>query len=133
VCDYVCVTDGGRVLHRQGFDQQAQGGAAQGIGYALTEDFQVRQGSIRTRDLSTCLIPTALDLPDIESVAVDGEEPTGPRGLKGVGEVGTNGPAPAIAAALEDATGARLRDFPLTPERVLGALAKRKTPARRRA
>ncbi|MHC1700248.1 MAG: xanthine dehydrogenase family protein molybdopterin-binding subunit [Humidesulfovibrio sp.] len=133
VCDYLCVTDGGRVLDRSCFDQQAQGGAAQGIGYALTEDFQVRQGFIRTRDLSTCLIPTALDLPDIESVAVDGEEPTGPRGLKGVGEVGTNGPAPAIAAALEDATGARLRDFPLTPERVLGALAKRKTPARRRA
>ncbi|MDO9630854.1 MAG: xanthine dehydrogenase family protein molybdopterin-binding subunit, partial [Humidesulfovibrio sp.] len=103
------------------------------IGYALTEDFQVRGGLIQTRDLSTCLIPTALDLPDIESVAVDGDEPTGPRGLKGVGEVGLNGPAPALASALEDALGERLRDFPLTPERVLAALKKRKTPSRRRA
>ena len=136
VCDYVCATDGGRVLDRSCFDQQAQGGAAQGIGFALTEDFQVRQGLIQTRDLSTCLIPTALDLPDIESLAVDGCEPTGPRGLKGVGEVGLNGPAPALAAALEDAIGTRLRDFPLSPERVLAALKKRqpaKTSAGRRA
>jgi len=133
VCDYVAVTDGGRVLDRSCFDQQAQGGAAQGIGYALIEDFQARGGLIQTADLSTCLIPTALDLPDIESLAVDGDEPTGPRGLKGVGEVGLNGPAPALAAALEDAVGVRLRDFPLTPERVLAALKKRKTPSRRRA
>lgn len=133
VCDYLCVTDGGRVLDRSCFDQQAQGGVAQGLGFALTEDFQVCDGLIQTRDLSTCLIPTALDVPDILSLAVDGCEPTGPRGLKGVGEVGTNGPAPALASALEEATGVRLRDFPLTPERVLAALNKRKTPARRRA
>lgn len=133
VCDYVAITDGGRVLDRSCFDQQAQGGVAQGIGYALTEDFQARNGLIQTADLSTCLIPTALDLPDIESLAVDGDEPTGPRGLKGVGEVGLNGPAPVLAAALEDALGVRLRDFPLTPERVLAALKKRKTPSRRRA
>jgi CO/xanthine dehydrogenase Mo-binding subunit len=133
VCDYLAATDGGRVLDRSCFDQQAQGGVAQGIGYALTEDFQVRQGRIQTRDLSTCLIPTALDLPDILSLAVDGHEPTGPRGLKGVGEVGLNGPAPALASALEDATGVRLRDFPLNPERVLAALSKRNPPGRRRA
>jgi CO/xanthine dehydrogenase Mo-binding subunit len=133
VRDYVAATDGGRVLDRSCFDQQAQGGVAQGIGYALTEDFQTQKGLIRTRDLSTCLIPTALDLPEILSLAVDGHEPTGPRGLKGVGEVGLNGPAPALAAALEDATGERLRDFPLTPERVLAALNKRKSPSRRRA
>ena len=132
VCDYLCATDGGRVLDRCCFDQQAQGGVAQGIGFALTENFQVRGGLIQTRDLSTCLIPTALDVPDTLSLAVEGDEPTGPRGLKGVGEVGLNGPAPAIAAALEDALGARLRDFPLTPERVLAAL-KRTRPARRRA
>jgi len=122
VCDYAAITDGGRVLNRQGFDQQAQGGAAQGIGYALFEDFRLSAGVIKTRDLSTYLIPTALDLPDIESLAAEGFEETGPHGLKGVGEVGMNGPAPAIAAALSDALGVRLRDLPFTPERVLAAV-----------
>jgi CO/xanthine dehydrogenase Mo-binding subunit len=121
------------VLDRSCFDQQAQGATAQGIGFSLVEDFQVRGGLIQTVDLSTCLIPTALDLPDTLSLAVDGHEPTGPRGLKGVGEVGLNGPAPALASALEDALGVRLRDFPLTPERVLAALKQRKAPGRRRA
>ena len=133
VCDYLAITDGGRVLDRSCFDQQAQGGVAQGIGFALIEDFQVRQGLIQTRDLSTYLIPTALDLPDTLSLAVEGCEDTGPRGLKGVGEVGLNGPAPAVAAALHRATGARLRHLPFTPERVLAALKQRKAPSRRRA
>jgi len=133
VCDYLAITDGGRVLDRSCFDQQAQGGVAQGIGFALIEDFQLRQGLIRSRDLSTYLIPTALDVPDTLSLAVEGDEDTGPRGLKGVGEVGLNGPAPAMAAALHRATGVRLRHLPFTPERVLAALKQRKTPSRRRA
>jgi len=131
VCDYVAVTDGGRVLDRSCFDQQAQGGVAQGLGYALTEDFRLREGHIETRDLSTYLIPTALDVPDIVSLAAEAEEETGPHGLKGVGEVSLNGPAPAIAAAIADATGTRPRELPYTPERVLAAL--RNTPRRRRA
>lgn len=133
VCDYLAATDGGRVLDRSCFDQQAQGGVAQGIGFALTEEFRLRQGQIETRDLSTYLMPTALDLPDTLSLAVDGLEETGPRGLKGVGEVGLNGPAPAIAAALEDATGVRPHVLPYSPQRVLAALGKRKPSARRRA
>jgi len=131
VCGYVCVTDGGRVLHRQGFDQQAHGGAAQGIGFALFEDFRLDQGRIQSRDLSTYLIPTALDLPDTVSLAVEGCEDSGPHGLKGIGEVGMNGPAPALAAALRHCLGARpsaaalrqLRRLPFTPERVLALFA----------
>lgn len=138
VCDYVCVTDGGRVLHRQGFDQQAQGGVAQGLGFALFEDFRLDQGRIQSRDLSTYLFPTALDLPDTVSLAVDGCEESGPHGLKGVGEVGMNGPAPAIAAALRHCLGTRpnaeatrlLRLLPFTPERVLALFApKTRRPA----
>jgi CO/xanthine dehydrogenase Mo-binding subunit len=122
VCDYLTATDGGRVLDRCCFDQQAQGGAAQGLGFALTEDFQLREGRILTPDLTTYLLPTSLDVPDIESLAVDGCEASGPHGLKGVGEVGLNGPGPALAAALEDATGARPHHLPYTPERVLALL-----------
>lgn len=133
VCDYLCATDGGRVLHRQGFDQQAQGGAAQGLGFALFEDFQLRDGRSTTGDLTTYLIPTALDLPDIASLAVDGCEDSGPRGLKGVGEVGLNGPAPAVASALRHCgcDPRLLRRLPLTPERVLAALKPRRPAARR--
>jgi len=130
VCDYLAVTDGGRVLDRSCFDQQAQGGVAQGIGFALTEEFRLREGQIETRDLSTYLMPTALDLPETLSLAVDGNEETGPRGLKGVGEVGFNGPAPALAAALEDATGVRPHHLPYTPERVLAALRGRRNVRR---
>jgi len=138
VCDYVCVTDGGRVLHRQGFDQQAQGGVAQGLGFALFEDFSLEAGHIRSRDLSTYLLPTALDLPDTVSLAVEGCEDSGPHGLKGVGEVGMNGPAPVMAAALRHCLGARpsaaairqLRRVPFTPERVLALFApKSRRPA----
>ncbi|MGE4265388.1 MAG: xanthine dehydrogenase family protein molybdopterin-binding subunit [Desulfovibrio sp.] len=138
VCDYVCVTDGGRVLHRQGFDQQAQGGVAQGLGFALFEDFSLEAGHIRSRDLSTYLLPTALDLPDTVSLAVEGCEDSGPHGLKGVGEVGMNGPAPVMAAALRHCLGARpsaaairqLRRLPFIPERVLALFApKSRRPA----
>jgi len=125
VCDYLAVTDGGTVLHRQCFDQQAQGGVAQGLGFALFEEFRLERGHIQSRDLATYLIPTALDVPDTLSLAVEGCEETGPHGLKGVGEVGLNGPAPAVAAALYQATGARLRHLPFTPERVLAVLRRR--------
>lgn len=132
VCDYLAVTDGGKVLDRCCFDQQAQGGAAQGLGYALTEDFQLREGRILTGDLSTYLLPTALDVPDVLSLAAEGDEETGPHGLKGVGEVGINGPGPALAAALEDATGTRPHQLPYTPERVLALLGARGSSRKRR-
>lgn len=125
VRDYLCATDGGRVVLPQGFHQQAQGGAAQGLGYALYEDFQLEEGRILTPDLTTYLIPTASDLPDILSLAVEGCEDSGPHGLKGVGEVGLNGPAPAIAAAVEQAVGVRPRELPMTPERILKLLSGR--------
>jgi CO/xanthine dehydrogenase Mo-binding subunit len=124
VCDYAAVTDGGRVLDRSCFDQQIHGGVAQGIGWSLTEDFRLLAGRILTRDLSTYLIPTALDVPETISLAVDGEEESGPHGLKGVGEVGFDGPAPAIAAALKEATGTRPQELPCTPERVLASLQR---------
>jgi len=124
--DYLAVTDGGRVFHRQGFDQQAQGGVAQGLGYALFEDLAIKEGRIRARDFSTYLIPTATDLPEITSLAVDPDMNEDATEIKGVGEVGMNGPAPAVAAALFHALGTPLRDAPFTPERVLAALRKGK-------
>lgn len=122
VCDYVAVTDGGTVLNPCLFDQQIQGGVAQGLGYALMEEVERREGRVLSDSLASYLIPTAVDLPDIHSCRLTAREATGPFGLKGVGEVAMNGPLPAVANALTDACAIRLHRAPLTPERVLLAL-----------
>ena len=127
VKEYLAVTDGGSVINPGMFHQQVQGGVAQGIGYALMEDFMMEQGRIRSGDFTTYLIPGSLDVPDIVSLINAGEaEETGPFGMKGIGEVAMNGPLPAIANAIADACGARVCHGPITPERVLTALEEKR-------
>jgi CO/xanthine dehydrogenase Mo-binding subunit len=125
VRQYLAVSDCGRIINPQVFEQQIQGGIAQGLGYALYEDFIVENGRIATPDLSTYIIPTALDIPDLQSIAVEQPEETGPFGLKGAGEIGIDGPLPAVANAVADACGVRIWRSPLTAERVLQALAEK--------
>jgi CO/xanthine dehydrogenase Mo-binding subunit len=122
VHSYIAVSDCGTVMNPETYEQQIQGAVAQGLGYALTEDMIVDQGVIMTPSFFTYLIPTACDTPDIESIPVGIHEPTGPYGLKGVGEIATNGPLPAISNAVVDACGIRITESPLTPERILNAL-----------
>ncbi len=121
VTDYVAFTDGGRVINPMNFEQQVQGAVAQGLGYALWEDCASDGGRLLTTDLNTYVIPGAQDLPDIESHAVEGEEPSGPMGMKGIGEVGMNGPLPAVASALLG-MGLPMTRAPFTPERVMAVL-----------
>jgi len=123
VVDYVAVTDAGRVLNRSVYDQQVQGSIAQGIGWALMEDYIVKGGRHETGDMATYIVPTSVDVPDMTSVAVEPDEATGPFGMKGIGEVVISGCLPAIANAFHDACGARITRAPFTPERVLSALA----------
>lgn len=125
----VAAYDCGDLLNPRLILQQMQGAAAQGAGMALWEDFASREGRILTPDLATYLIPTALDLPDAEFSFAPTHEPSGPHGLKGAGEVGVDGIAPAVGNALADACGMRLHRLPLTPERVLAALAGREGAA----
>ncbi len=125
VCDYVAVSDCGMVMNPQIYAQQIEGGIGQGIGYALTEDFQVMEGIVVTPDFSTYLIPTAKDIPEIQTIPVELFEPRGPYGLKGVGEIATNGPLPTIANAVSDACGVRIVHYPMTPERILAAVRNR--------
>jgi CO/xanthine dehydrogenase Mo-binding subunit len=122
---YLAVTDCGRIINPQILEQQIHGGIAQGLGYALLEDFVVEGGMIRTPDFATYIIPTALDLPDMESLTVDLPEETGPFGLKGAGEITMDGPLPAVANAVADACGIRLLRSPLTAERILAAIEKK--------
>lgn len=126
VIRYLAVSDCGRIINPQLFEQQIQGGITQGLGYALYEDFLVENGRILTPDLGTYMIPCSLDVPDMESIAVELTEETGPFGLKGAGEIAMDGPLPAVANAVADGCGIRVFRSPLTAERVLRALTQKR-------
>ncbi len=120
----VSVHDVGRAVNRQQVEGQIEGCIAQAVGFALTENFVCSDGKILTPYLSTYLLPTALDMPDIHPVIVENPDPNGPYGARGVAEMPLVPFAAAVAAAVHDATGAWVSDLPMTPERVLRALVR---------
>jgi CO/xanthine dehydrogenase Mo-binding subunit len=119
VREYLAVTEGGRVLNPQGFEQQVQGAVAQGIGYGLMEEVLLNDGKVLNPNFTGYILPTSLDIPEIASIAVETVEATGPFGMKGIGEVGVNGPLPAITSAVADALGCNITRSPLRADRVL--------------
>jgi xanthine dehydrogenase molybdenum-binding subunit len=124
----VAVTDIGRILSLQALKGQMYGGIAQGVGYALYEEVRVEDGRILNSGFVDYKLPTAADLDfPIELEFVETNDPTGPFGAKGAGEPGIVPTAPAIANAVYDAVGVRIRDLPLTPEKVLDALGDQPT------
>ena len=116
--------DVGRAINPIAVEGQIQGGSAQGIGYALMEEVQVKDGVTRTPSLSEYLIPTAKDLPTTKAIILESGTGVGPFGAKGIGEPALTPAAPAVANAVANAIGVRIHDLPLTPERVLRALGK---------
>jgi CO/xanthine dehydrogenase Mo-binding subunit len=118
--------DVGRAINLQQVEGQIEGCLAQALGYALLEHFQVRDGRVLTPSFSTYLLPTALDMPpEIVPVVLELADPLGPFGARGVAEMPLVPFAPAVAAAIHDATGVWLTELPMTPERVLAALTER--------
>jgi putative selenate reductase molybdopterin-binding subunit len=123
VLDYVAAVDCGTPINPRMAEGQVEGAVANGIGYALTEEYLFTPGGkVRNADLSRYKIPGSLDLPPIRVILVDSYEPTGPMGAKSIAEIGINGPAPSIANAIYHAVGLRLTRTPFTPERVWRAL-----------
>ncbi len=121
----VAADDVGQAINPQQVEGQIEGAVVQAQGYAMMEDLKVKDGRILANQFSTYLIPTILDIPDkVESVIVEVPDPNGPWGARGLGELPFLPTAPAIAAAVHDATGVWFDDFPLTPERVLRGLKK---------
>jgi CO/xanthine dehydrogenase Mo-binding subunit len=117
--------DVGRAINRQQIEGQIEGCLAQAIGYALLEDFQVENGRVVTRYFNNYLLPTALDVPTaIVPVILERADPNGPYGARGVAEMPLVPFAPAVAAAIHDATGVWVTRLPMTPERVLAALTE---------
>lgn len=121
--ELVAAVDVGRALNPAICEGQIEGAVTQGLGYALTEEIKIgADGRVLNASFMDYKIPCADDMPKLTSILVETEEPTGPFGAKSVAEIGINGPAPAIANAVYDALGVRLRSLPLTAEKVLAAL-----------
>ena len=122
VRDVVAADDVGRVIHPVLAEGQVEGGTLQAIGYATVEEIKLRDGRYLNDRLATYIIPTALDAPRITSILVEAPFDAAPHGAKGVGELPMDVGAPAVVAAIHDATGAWVHDLPATPERILAAM-----------
>jgi CO/xanthine dehydrogenase Mo-binding subunit len=119
----VQATDAGVVINPAQVRGQVEGGVAQGIGFALTENFHVDSDGVMVNpNLRNYRIPTYADVPRTEVLLVDSTDSVGPMRAKGMAECCINPVAPALANALENATGVRYRELPLTPERVYSRL-----------
>jgi len=123
VTDVVTAVDCGKAIHPVMAEGQIEGGALQAVGWATIEEIKMKDGRYLNDRLATYLIPTALDAPRLKTILVENPYSGGPFGAKGIGELPMDGPAPAIIAAIHDATGAWLDEVPATPEKVLTACA----------
>ncbi len=120
---YLVVQDAGRAIHPSYVEGQFQGGAAQGIGWALNEEYIYGDdGKLQNAGFLDYRVPVASDLPMIDTVIVEVPSDSHPFGVRGVGETGIAPPLPAIANAIADATGKRLRHLPISPPKVLKAI-----------
>jgi CO/xanthine dehydrogenase Mo-binding subunit len=112
--------DVGKAMNAQQVEGQIEGGTAQGLGLALMEEIQTRDGLITNASFTDYLIPTALDMPPVESVLIEDPEPDAPYGAKGVGEPPTVVSTAAILSSLRDATGLELNRVPVRPDELVG-------------
>ncbi len=120
---YSAVQDVGTAIHPSYVEGQVQGGVAQGIGMALSEEYVYSpEGRMTNASLLDYRMPTALDLPEIETLLVEVPNPSHPYGVRGVGEVPIVPPLAAVANAIYDATGIRMNSLPASPTKLLDRL-----------
>ncbi len=122
VLKVVSAIDCGQVINPLGLEGQSEGGVVMGMGMALSED-TLMEGSIhKTRNITSYILPTTVETPEIETIAVESREESGPFGAKGIGEVVMIPIVAAVPGAIAHATGARVWQLPATPERVWRAM-----------
>ena len=120
---YTAIQDAGKAVHPSYVEGQMQGGAVQGIGWALNEEYFFNgQGQMMNSSFLDYRMPTSLDLPMIDTVIVEVANPGHPYGVRGVGEVPIVPPLAAISSAVSHAIGTRMRSLPITPGKILEAL-----------
>ena len=120
VVELTCAQDVGRAMNPRAVLGQIHGGSAQGLGLAVMEEIQVRDGQIRNPSFTDYLIPTILDMPPMTVDVLELADPHAPYGLRGVGEPPTISSTPAIVAAIRAATGLPLNRIPVRPEHIVG-------------
>jgi len=126
VLTVISANDLGKVLNRQAVEGQIHGSVSQGMGYALSEKFEVKDGINTTTTLNQLKMPLADQTPDIIPVLVEVPHPDGPQGAKGFAEAPSLPTAPAILNAVYDAVGVRMRDLPADNKKILAALKEKK-------
>ena len=114
--------DAGRAVNPHLLQGQMDGGFAMSLGYALFEDLKLEEGQIKNNKFSKYLIPTAMDMVHIDNIIIEDPESTAPYGAKGIGEPVMIPMAPAILNAIYNATGVRIKDLPVTPEKLMKAI-----------
>ena len=120
---YTAFQDAGFAIHPSYVEGQIQGGAAQGIGWALNEEYYMGDdGSMQNTSLLDYRMPTSLDLPMIDAVIIEVGNPGHPFGVRGVGEANIAPPLAALSNAIHNATGARLNHLPMNPQSIVAAL-----------
>jgi CO/xanthine dehydrogenase Mo-binding subunit len=125
VLRFTIVQDAGKAIHPSYVEGQMQGGAVQGIGWALNEEyFMSEQGTMLNSSFLDYRMPTSLDLPMIDTVIVEVANPGHPFGVRGVGEVSIVPPPAAIANAIYRATGVRMETLPMNPGSVVKAMSE---------
>jgi len=125
ILNYVAAHDVGRAINPMLVKGQIYGAAVMGVGYGLTEEMQVNAGRVMNPSLLDYKLLTAKDKIPVETVIIEPYEPSGPFGAKGIGEPACVPTAPAIANAVYDAVGVRIKDLPITPEKILAALKEK--------
>ncbi|MPZ47943.1 MAG: molybdopterin-dependent oxidoreductase [Dehalococcoidia bacterium] len=118
--------DVGQVINPMSHQGQINGGVMQGIGYALMEELRVEDGRVTSLSFGDYKIPTIRDIPELQTALIESQSGVGPYQIKGIGETPLGPVAAAIANAVEDAVGVRIRDLPITAEKVYAALKTQK-------
>jgi CO/xanthine dehydrogenase Mo-binding subunit len=122
--DFVAVQEVGKVIHPVLAAGQIEGGVAQGIGFALYENIVWQEGRMVNGQMTNYIMPTSMDVPKIRVYFEEIPYARGPAGAKGIGELPLDGTAPAIANAIAHATGADIREIPMTPEKLMDLLER---------
>jgi CO/xanthine dehydrogenase Mo-binding subunit len=120
VVELATAQDVGKALNPQAVEGQIEGGSAQGLGLALLEEIQMRDGKVLNASFTDYLLPTILDMPPVKVDVLELGDPGAPYGVRGVGEPPNISTPPAVVAALRDATGRELLRMPVRPEQIVG-------------
>ncbi|MBT4290592.1 MAG: molybdopterin-dependent oxidoreductase, partial [Deltaproteobacteria bacterium] len=124
VTNFVAAHDVGRAINPMATEGQIQGGIAQGLGWTLMENMAYQDGKMINGDFVDYIVPSCFDIPDIKTILVEPIEPNGPYGAKGIGEPALNPTMAAITNAIYDATGVRIKELPVNPQKLLAEIQK---------